>query len=169
MTKKLASFVRGVERFNERLGEVSLWVVFAIIGILLFEAVSRYVLKAPHKWSLMLPAWIFGFYFFIGGGYTLLKDSHIRMDVFYSRWSPKRRAIFDAALFFLPVLYLGILIWRSSFWTRILIETGERFHVCLLPVWPYTAVMTAGAIIMLIQALAFFIRDLYTARGKTLP
>ncbi|UCD53786.1 MAG: hypothetical protein JSU76_02420, partial [Dehalococcoidia bacterium] len=61
MTKKLASFVRGVERFNERLGEVSLWVVFAIIGILLFEAVSRYILKTPHKWSIMLPAWIFGF------------------------------------------------------------------------------------------------------------
>ena len=35
-------------------------------------------------------------YYILGGGYSMQIDAHVRMDVFYSRWSPRKQALADA-------------------------------------------------------------------------
>ena len=47
----------------------------------------------------------YGAQFMLASAYTLLKDGHIRTDVFYQRWSAKTRATIDSlsyVLFFFP-------------------------------------------------------------------
>lgn len=169
MTKAVAFFVRSVNGFNYRLGKITSQTIWAIIGILLYGAVSRYVFNSPLDWSHEILAYIFLGYFIIAGGYALLKDAHVRMDVLYSRWSPKRKAITDMATFSLIAVYLVILIWRGIVHSKIAVEIVERTNTNTASlVAPIKIVLVIGLTILLIQAIAFFIQDIYTARGKTL-
>jgi TRAP-type mannitol/chloroaromatic compound transport system permease small subunit len=50
--------------------------------------------------------------FTLGAGYTLLHGGHVRVDIFYARTSPRRRAwvdLFGTLFFLLP--WLGVLVW----------------------------------------------------------
>ena len=40
-------------------------------------------------------AYIHGALITLGAGYTLLHDDHVRVDIFYRGWSPRRRAVVD--------------------------------------------------------------------------
>ena len=57
-------------------------------------------------WLQELTQYLFGALFLLAGGAVLLSDGHVRVDVFHSRWSPRRRALVDLCgllLFVLPV------------------------------------------------------------------
>ena len=50
--------------------------------------------------------------FLLAGGAALLADEHVRVDVFYTRWSARRRALVDLAgltVFVLPVCALIVI------------------------------------------------------------
>ena len=56
-----------------------------------------------------------GAVFLLAGGYALLTDDHVRVDIFYRGASPRRKALIDLAgtyLFLVPVCLL--LIWTAS-------------------------------------------------------
>ncbi len=92
------------------------------------------------------------------------------MDVLYSRWSPRRRAIVDVATFSVAAFYLAGMIWKLSYYTAISIMVGER-QACGIHTYvgPIKAIMVFGIIVVLLQAVAFFIKDVHLAiRGKVL-
>lgn len=168
--KALACFVRYIERFNQRLGKYLGGGVFVLAFIMLYEAVSRYVFNNPTTWSLEIASYCFGVYFLLGGAYVLLRREHVRMDAIYSRWSVRRRAIADAATFSLAVVYLVSLIWKGSIHAVASIRAGERtISAFAALVAPIKVILVVAAVILLLQALAFFIKDISIAvRGKTL-
>jgi TRAP-type mannitol/chloroaromatic compound transport system permease small subunit len=106
----------------------------------------------------------------LGGAYVLLHEGHVRMDALYMRWSPRRRAVADAATFSVAAIYLVGLIWKTSFYTYVSYSQGEiqaaGIHTYI---WPVRAIMAFGIVILLLEAIAFFIKDMHLAvRGKTL-
>lgn len=111
MLKALVIYVRYIDLMNTWLGKILRLFVFGLIAILLTESIRRYVFDSPTLWSVEMGAYIFTTYFIMGGGYVLLRGGHIRMDIFYSRWSPKTRAIADLATFSLLAVYLVVFIW----------------------------------------------------------
>lgn len=168
--KALASFVRHIERFNQRLGKFLGGLIFVIAFLMLFEAVSRYGFNNPRAWSLEIAMYCLAGYFILGGGYALLKDSHVRMDAIYSRWSVRRRAVADAATFSLAAVYLVSLIWKSSIYAVASIVAGERTTSAFaVPIGPLKVLLVVGCVLLFLQAIAFFIKDTSIAvRGKPL-
>ncbi|MBB4659122.1 TRAP transporter small permease subunit [Parvularcula dongshanensis] len=66
----------------------------------------RSVFSISLVWLQELPLYLFGATFLLSGGAVLLADAHVRVDVLYSRWPPRRRALVDLCgltLFVLPV------------------------------------------------------------------
>ncbi len=170
MPRALVNFVRYIEAFNARLGKIVSYGLFVMVFILLFEAVSRYIFKSPTPWSVELTMFVFGAYFFIGGGYVLLRGGHVRMDAFYSKFSPKKKAIFDIATFFLAAFFLVTFIWGGILDAAFSIEFGQRYATMWgPPVAPIKIIITAGGVILLLQVLAFLIRDISIIRGKPIP
>lgn len=162
-------FVQSVNWFNYQLARVLSWGLWALIGVLFWEIVTRYIMGKPTCYAMDVATYIFLSYAFLGGGYALLTEAHVRMDAFYSRWSVRRRAIMNAATFLPMAFWLVILIWKGSIYTRLAIECRQvTLSGAHLPIGAIKAVMVAGAAILLLQALAFFIQDLFIARGKPL-
>ncbi len=167
MPKALVAYVRYIESMNNWLGKAVGGLVFALIGILLFETISRYVFNNPTVWSLELGAFIWGFYFLIGGGWVLLREGHVRMDALSHKWSPRRRAIFDLATFALMVIYLVTFILGGIDGALYSLGVGEgSFSKWNPPLAPIKITVVIGAVLLLLQGIAFLIRDLSILRGK---
>ncbi|MFC1938667.1 TRAP transporter small permease subunit [Chloroflexota bacterium] len=167
MPKVLVNYVRQIELMNTRIGKIFKFGLFVMLGFMTIAVVGRLVLKTPAQWTLEMGMFVLGAYYFIAGGYVLLRDEHVRMDAFYSRWNPRKRAIADAATFFLLAIYIIVLIRGGISDTVFSWTYGQHSSTTWGPMLaPAKGILTTGAIILLLQAVATFIRNLATIRGK---
>lgn len=170
MIKWLAAFVRGVDSLNKWAGKVMMGFALLILAILLHEVVVRKAFNDPTIWGVEVLGFILAAYFMLGGGYGLFRRAHVRMDVFYHRWSPRTQAVADLATFPLAALYMGMLFWVGG--RHALTAIMRLEHAATTwgpPIYPLKTVIPVAAALLLLQVIAFFIRDLFfVLRGKAL-
>jgi TRAP-type mannitol/chloroaromatic compound transport system permease small subunit len=166
MPKPLISFVMAVESFVSKMWLGLRWASIAIIVILAYAVFVRHALNTPSIEAYELAMFTMTAAFILAGGPLLLNDEHVRMDAFYSRWSPKKRAIMDAATFVL-FIYIAIMAITAVTATMDSFATGQHTKsIWGPPLWPLKASIAAGCIILLLQAVANLIRDIANIRGK---
>lgn len=108
-------------------------------------------------------------YYLLGGGYSMQLDSHVRMDLVYSRWSPRTRALVDALTVGFLIFYLVFLLAGGISSTQYALEYGQKnYSSWAPPLAPIKIIMTVGILLMLLQAVAMFFKDLALARGEPL-
>lgn len=169
MTKYLRIFARSVDTLNTRIAHSIKFLIFASLGVLLHECFMRNLFNRPGVWVLELTTFIVVGYFILGGAYSVLSGAQVRMDVFYSRWSPRKKAIADLITFAAFPIYFGVLIWTGLWHTRWSYVWNEVSNTAWAPIqWPMKAVITVGFCLILLQSISIFIKDLYTARGRSL-
>ena len=100
--------MRWVDAVNRVVGRAMMYLIFVMIGILLLSSISRGFFDVSYIWSVEMAQFMLTAYYILGGGYSMQIDSHVRMDLFYSRWSPRKQALADA-------LTSGFLIFYSYF------------------------------------------------------
>lgn len=168
MPELIKQYVRIVDRVNYRVGRVTMLVIFIMVGVLFYSAVSKTFFH-PSLWTYEFAQFLMVGYFLVGGAYTLQIDSHVRMDLLYSRWKPRTRNGWDAVTTLVMISYLVMLLYGSLSSTYYAIEYGERSYSIWRPyMWPIKVIMVIGILLMLLQAIAQFFKDLAAARGKPL-
>ena len=91
------------------------------------------------------------------------------MDVFYSQWSDRTRAMVDAVTIFALLFYLAVLLWGGVESTQYALQYGERRSGLWRPYMaPVKIVMCIGILMMLLQCSCFLIRDIARLRGREL-
>ena len=170
MPPAIKIYVRAIDRINRHVGKIALYLIFAMMGVLLFSSISRAVFNVPHIWVVEMAQFTMAAYYLLGGGYSMLLQSHVRMDIFYSRWSPKNRALADAITSFFLIFYLVVLLVGALSSTEYALTYGQKNYSSWgPPLAPIKIIMTVGIVLMLLQAVATFFKDLAKARGKELP
>ena len=153
-----------IDTVNEWAGRITSLLIIALTGVMVFEVVARYVFRSPTEWAFETSGFLFLGYILLGGGYTLLYGSHVNTDVLYNRFSLRTKAIVDLITAVLSFIFCGVLLWEGSRLAWGAIETGRHSGTPWNP--PLYAVMwmlPAGGGSLLIQVVAKFIRDLFTA------
>ncbi len=162
----LRVFILGVERFSERVGRGSSYMVVAIIGVALFEVIARFCFNDPTVWGYETTEILFGLYALLAGGFCLLHERHIRADVLWGRWSLKRKAIADLAVSGLSFLFIGGLFLLSIPFAWHSFQVGETSPtVWAPPIYPFKFIMIVAVAFLLLQLIAKFLRDIATVRG----
>jgi TRAP-type mannitol/chloroaromatic compound transport system permease small subunit len=159
-------YVRYVEAMNRFLGKIAMYLVFAMMGILLFSAISRTVFNVPYIWTIEMAQFTMAAYYLIGGGFSMMLGAHVRMDVLYSKWSPKKRALVDAITVICLIFYLVFLLIGGISSTWYSLEYGQRNYSSWAPLMaPIKIIMVIGIFMMLLQAIATFFRDVAKVKG----
>ncbi|MFC6489783.1 TRAP transporter small permease subunit [Nitratireductor sp. GCM10026969] len=162
-------YVRWIDRVNRVVGLFAMYLVVAMIGILLYSSIMKAV-AIPPLWTLEMAQFVMAAYYMLGGGWSLQHDSHVRMDLIYSLWSPRRRAMVDCVTILFLIFYLGVLLYGGFSSTAYAIRYGETSYSSWAPYMaPIKIVMCIGVALMLLQAFAQFFRDLALALGEELP
>ena len=182
----LLAFSRVVDSFNRVIGLVVMYGVFALMGILLWSSVSK-TFFLPSLWTLEMAQFAMVAYYMLGGPYSILMGSNVRMDLFYSNWSLRRKATVDSVTVLFLIFYLGVMLygafsstayslgyWGSeplSFFAGLLTgseEIGrmERSSTAWRPfIWPIKVIMIIGLTLMLLQAISELCKDLARLSG----
>lgn len=155
--------VRWIERLSATSGMVIAWLVFPLVLASCYEVFSRYVLNAPTIWAFELGYMAMGTHALVGAAYTLREGGHIRIDVLYSRFSDKLRAIVDVVgylVFFLPVIiWTSVELW--NYWVEALVKNMMSGQSAWNPpIWPFRFAFFFGIALLALQGLAELIKAL---------
>ncbi|MCR4283395.1 MAG: TRAP transporter small permease subunit [Bauldia sp.] len=167
MPKPIRLFVRYVDALNYRVGRFAMYLIYVLGAILLFSTLSRLLIGAPVNWALEMSQFVLSAYYLLGGAYAWQQDAHVRMDLVYSRLSPRHRALTDAITILFVIFYLLVLLAGGISSTNYAIVYKQQNYSAWAPIlWPVKVVMTIAIFLMLLQAMANFFRDIAEVRGK---
>jgi TRAP-type mannitol/chloroaromatic compound transport system permease small subunit len=168
MPRLFVAFVRLVDKLNYGVGRMAMYLLFVLMGILMWSTISK-ASGAPSLWTLEMAQFVMVAYFVLGGPYAMQMGSHVRMDLFYAKQGPVRRAWWDAVTVLALIFYLGVMLWGAIDSTMYSLQYNERSPTAWRPyLWPIKVILCIGFGLMLLQALAALIRDVATIRGETI-
>ena len=106
-------------------------------------------------------------YYLLGGGFSLLLKGHVRMDLLYGRWSEKTQATVDAFTSLFLIFYLVFLLVGAYSSIEYAIMYGQRNRSAWAPLMaPIKIIMGTGVVLMLLQVIATFFKDIAKVRGE---
>lgn len=159
-------YIHFADRLSCAIGRFSLYIIYLIMGILLYSTCSRYIFDTPVIWGVELAQFCMVAYYILGGGFALLMNSHVRLDVFYSRWSKLKQARSDAFTSVFLLIYLGFLLYGCVSSTIYSIEFNQHNNTAWGPlVWPIKVIMGFGIVVTLLQAIAEFFKVVARSMG----
>lgn len=169
MPKVITTYVRYVDALNKIVGKFAMYLVFLMMGILLFAAISRTLFDVPYIWAVEMSQFTMAAYYMLGGGFSMYLGAHVRMDVLYGNWTPKRRAGVDVVTVLCLIFYLVVLLAGGISSTAYSLEYGQRnYSAWEPPVAPIKIIMVIGIVLMLLQSIATFFKDIARAKGVKL-
>ncbi len=169
MKKPFRETVRIIDSVSTVVGKVSMYLVLVMMGILLYETITRTIFHKPHIWAVEITEFVMAAYYTLGGGYSHILDSHVRMDLIYHRLSDRAKAIVDIITFPLLAFYLVVLLIGGVKGSQYaLIYHQKTYTAWAPPVAPIKIVMTVGIALMLLQSISELIKDFAKAMGEKL-
>jgi TRAP-type mannitol/chloroaromatic compound transport system permease small subunit len=111
-----------IDAINVLTGRVVAWLTLVMVLSTVVVVVLRYVFDIGQIWLQEAVTWMHGVVFMLGAAYTLQRDEHVRVDIFYRDLGPKGRGIVNCLgvlVFLAPTcvfLFLASLEYVSASW-----------------------------------------------------
>ena len=93
--KNLVRLTSGIDRFTDVTGRIISWLSVAMVLVVLTVVVTRYFLQVGSIALQESVTYLHATIFLLGIGYTLRHGGHVRVDIFYRKFSNRRKAIVD--------------------------------------------------------------------------
>ena len=158
----------GIDRINIWVGRFVAWTTALVVVVVFVDVVMRYAFKTSFVFTQELEWHLFAFIFLIGAGYTLFKDGHVRVDIFYQRMSPKAKAWVNllGVLFFLIPGCLMIIVASQNFvQSSFAVMEGSPDPGGIPYRWLIKACIPAGFVLVFIQGLSLGIKSALVILG----
>ena len=170
MNPLICNYVLFIDYWSTKFGRLAMYLIFVMIGVLLLGAITRNILDFPLSWTVEMAQFLMTAYYIMGGAYSMQLGDHVRMDLIYDRCSDLTKAKIDSFTSFFLVFYLVCLLFGSISSTLYAIEYDQRkFSQWNPSMIPIKVIMVFGIVLMLLQAISTFFKDLAKARGKSIP
>jgi TRAP-type mannitol/chloroaromatic compound transport system permease small subunit len=151
----MQSIFDSITKLIQKAGDLASLLILVIMAVVTYEVVSRYVFNTPTSWAWLINKQLFGVFVLIAGGFTLVRKSHIRIEMLYERSSPAYRRFVDGLSLLAALLFLGSLLWKS---TAMGLEAWETKEVAMgvfkLPLYPLKLFIPVGALLFILGCIA---------------
>ena len=168
----LDSFIRGVDRLSEAAGRLAMALALLLVLVVMADVTMRYFLNVSFSVLRELEWHFYSAMFLLGGAYTLRRDAHVRVDIFYQRFSARGQAIINV-LGCLLMLFPGCwLIMESS---MPFVAFSWNMHEISpdpggLPYrWLLKALIPIGFGLMGLQGVSFLLKNILVLAGRRGP
>lgn len=114
-----------IGQLNEWVGKSTAWLTTLLVIVICTDVTLRYVFNNTKAWIIELEWHLFALIFLLGAGYALKHDRHVRVDVFYAKFSKRNKAwinLLGSVLFLIPWCLLIVYVsydyayeaWRTN-------------------------------------------------------
>lgn len=149
-----------VNRIIKAVGDAASLLILLIMAVVAYEVVARYGFNAPTSWAWMINKQLFGVFVIIAGGYSLVHNSHIRIEMLYEHFHPAMKTVIRWLTLVAACCFLGALLWKSGSmgmdaWNDKELATG----VFKLPLYPLKLFIPVGTFLFLIGCIVAAIKN----------
>ena len=98
-----------INNLNIKIGRLFSWLLLLMVLLTCLIVVLRYLFNIGFIWMQELVRFFYAAVFLICAAYTLAEDAHVRVDIFYSKLSLKKKCIVNilgTLIFLMPVCYI---------------------------------------------------------------
>ena len=168
MLSLLATLSRKIDAVNNVVGRAVSWLAIVMVLVQFVVVLMRYVFGLGSIMMQESVVYMYAVIFMAGAGYTLLRDGHVRIDIFYRGADRRRKALVNlcgVVIFLIPV---SLLIWIKSFpyvassW-RVL--EGSKETSGIPAVFLLKTIILVFAALLLLQGVSLAIRSLLILGG----
>ena len=163
--------MNGLDRFSEISGRLAAWLTLLMVIVTFVVVVMRYVFDAGLIWMQESVVWMHACVFMVGAAYTLQRDEHVRVDIFYREMSDKGRAWVDflgVLVFLLPLcIFLALRAWDFVAVSWAMGETSREsggLPYPLLPLLKTILILMPAAVGL--QGVSLALKSLKTIRDR---
>ena len=159
--------IRAIDRFTDVTGRLFALVQIYLVAIITYEVVSRYFFNAPTVWVFEGSTMANGSSFMLACGYALYKGAHVRTDIFWEKFSERRKGIIDLASYlvlFFPSMIFLMAVGMDGAWHSY--NTGERSQesVWRAIMWPFRSAIPLAALLFMVQGASESLKCWYQIR-----
>lgn len=163
----LLALSRLIDRISNFVGRQVSWLILVAVLVSAGNATIRKAFDISSNAWLELQWYLYGAVFMLAAAYTLQRNEHVRIDIIASRWSKRTRDwvdLFCHVFFLLP--FAALLVYLCWPWFMLSYRSGEMSaNSGGLIIWPAKAMVLAGFILLLAQALSEIIKRAAVVMG----
>ncbi len=168
--RALALGVRVICGLNALIGHLFSWLSLGIVLVCFTVVVQRYLFAVSYVWMQDLYIWMNGALFTAVAGFALMRNDHVRVDIFYRPAKPRTKAIVDligAALFLLPFCAV-VLIYSIPFVTRAWSYSEGSANVGGMPgLYILKSFIIAFVVLLALQGIAMIMTSIVVLAGRS--
>jgi len=158
----LKGYIRFADRLSEAVGKGTSWLSTLLVVVVCYDVITRYLLQNSSVAVQELQWHLFALLFLFAAAYTLRYDKHVRVDVLYTRFSPRLKAwvnLLGSLLFLIPFCLLVIWSSRKFVSSSYLIGETSPDPGGLPRRWLLKSAIPVSFALLLIQGLAMACRS----------
>jgi len=151
-----------LDRINGLLGPVVSWLALAMVLVTFLVVVLRYAFDIGSIALQESVTYMHATLFMLGAAYTLQQQGHVRVDIFYQRFSRRGRAWVDLLGTLILLVPICLFVLASS-WAYVTeswaVHEGSREAGGLPYVYVLKTLLIVMPILVLIQGLVWLLRN----------
>jgi TRAP-type mannitol/chloroaromatic compound transport system permease small subunit len=160
-----------IDRFSIATGHLVSWMTLLMVVVTFVIVVLRYLFDIGFIWLQESLTWMHACVFMLGAAYTLQREEHVRVDIFYREMGGKRRAyvnLFGVLLFLLPLcafMAISGFDYAAASW-RVAEESRNSGGL------PYPALPLLKSVLVImpltvgLQGIALLLRSVHSLRAN---
>lgn len=156
--------IQVIDKLSEWSGRIVSYFIYPMVGSLAYEVFARYLFHAPTEWAYDMSYMFYGAIFMLGAAYTLMNKGHIRTDMLYGKWTPRRQGKVDAIMYlvlFFPGMIFFLIAGIEYAAQSISIQERAMVSPWRPIIYPFKTIIPLTALMLLIQGLSEFLKSLY--------
>ena len=163
----LLSLSKRIDNISEWIGRWVAWLVLFAVLISAGNAIMRKAFNMSSNGFLEIQWYLFAAVFLLASGYTLMRQEHVKIDVFSGRFSKRTQIWIDVigiCVFLLPFTFIIIklampLVINAYVTQEVSSNAGGLIR------WPVFALFPAGMLLLAMQAVSELIKRIAFLQG----
>jgi len=160
-----------LDAFSIRVGHAVSWLTLLMVIVTFVIVVLRYVFGTGLIWLQESLTWMHAAVFMLGAAYTLQREEHVRVDIFYRKMSEQQRAwvnLLGVLVFIFPMcaffVYESVDYVAASWSLREVSRNSGGLSYPAVPLLKSVLVIMPVAVAL--QGLALLLRAAHVIRGR---
>jgi len=163
MKKALHNFAQLIDRTVEGIGKLISWLSLGMVITMFAIVVLRYIFNEGSIAAQESVTYMHATLFMLGTAYALQQDSHVRVDIFYSKMSARKKNVVNIfGILFLLLPTCIFILWSS--WEYVFdswqLKESSREAGGLPWLYVLKTTIVFMCILLILQAIAILIKSI---------
>lgn len=157
-----------IDLIIKRIGQLTSWLSLLMVVVMVSIILLRSLFDLGWIWLQEIVVWMHASLFMLGAAWTLQTNKHVRVDIFYTDFSPHTKALVDfigGLLLLIP--FCCFIIWVSFHYVQQswIISEASREAGGLPALYLFKTLIPVFALLLILQAVSLLYKNLLAMRS----